>query len=70
MYAPPLERGRCLVIEDLPEIHNVELSINLKKKIKNAYFLNLKKEIIIKKNNLLKVKVDKFQMHEALVLEY
>lgn len=70
LYAPPLERGRCLVIEDLPEIHNVELSINLKKKIKNAYFLNLKKEIIIKKNNLLKVKVDKFQMHEALVLEY
>ena len=36
LYAPPLERGRCLVIEDMPEIHNVEVSINLDKKIKRT----------------------------------
>ena len=70
LYAPPLERGRCLVIEDLPEIHNVELSINLNKRIKNAYFLNLDKNILIDENKKINVTVDKFRMHEALVLEY
>ena len=70
LYAPPLERGRCLVIEDLPEIHNVELSINLNKRIKKAYFLNLDKNILIDENKKINVTVDKFRMHEALVLEY
>ncbi len=70
LYAPPLERGRCLVIEDLPEIHNVELYINLNKRIKNAYFLNLDKNILISENKKINVTVDKFKMHEALILEY
>ena len=70
LYAPPLERGRCLVIEDLPEIHNVELYINLGKRIKNAYFLNLNKNIRITQNKKINVTVDKFRMHEALILEY
>jgi len=70
LYAPPLERGRCLVIEDLPEIHNVELYINLNKRIKNAYFLNLDKNILISENKKINVTVDKFRMHEALILEY
>ena len=70
LYAPPLKRGRCLVIEDLPEIHNVELYINLGKRIKNAYFLNLNKNIRITQNKKINVTVDKFRMHEALILEY
>jgi len=70
LYAPPLERGRCLVIEDLPEIYNVELSINLNKRIKNAYFLNLDKNVLIDENKKINVTVDKFRMHEALILEY
>ena len=36
-------------MEDLPEIHNDELSINLDKKIKKAYFFNLKKKLSLKK---------------------
>jgi len=70
LYAPPIERGRCLVIEDIPEINNVELSINLNKKIKNAYFLNLEKKILFEENTTINIKVDKFKLHEALVLEY
>ena len=54
----------------MPEIHGVELNINLNKKIKKAYFVNLEKPIKIKDGKSIKIKVDKFQIHEALVLEY
>ena len=70
LYAPPLQRGRCLIIEDVPEIYGVELDINLEKKIKKAYFLNLDKTIKIENKKSIQIKVDKFQIHEALVLEY
>ena len=70
LYAPPLQRGRCLIIEDVPEIYGVELDINLEKKIKKAYFLNLEKTIKIENKKSIQIKVDKFQIHEALVLEY
>ena len=29
LYAPPLQRGRCLLIEDLPELRDVAVRINL-----------------------------------------
>ncbi len=51
-------------------IYNVELSINLNKRIKNAYFLNLDKNVLIDENKKINVTVDKFRMHEALILEY
>ena len=70
LYAPPLQRGRCLIIEDVPEIHGVELNINLNEKIKKVYFVNLEKEIKIEDSKSIQIKVDKFQIHEALVLEY
>ena len=58
------------IIEDVPEIHGVELNINLNEKIKKAYFVNLEKEIKIEDSKSIQIKVDKFQIHEALVLEY
>ena len=70
LYAPPLQRGRCLIIEDVPTIHGVELNINLNKKIKKAFFVNLEKEIKLEDGKSIQIKVDKFQIHEALVLEY
>jgi hypothetical protein len=70
LYAPPLQRGRCLIIEDVPEIHNVELSIDLKKKIKKISILNLDKKIKIDGNEIINIKIDKFKIHEAVVLEY
>ena len=54
----------------MPEIHGVELNINLNEKIKKVYFVNLEKEIKIEDSKSIKIKVDKFQIHEALVLEY
>ena len=70
LYAPPLQRGRCLIIEDVPEIHNVELSINLEKKIKKIFILNIDKKIEINDTKVINIKIDKFQIHEAIVLEY
>lgn len=29
LYGPPIERGRCVVIEDLPELHNVAVTLRL-----------------------------------------
>jgi len=70
LYAPPLERGRCLVIEDIPEIHNVEVSINLDKKIKSAFIVNLDKKVDFKDNEKINIKIERFTMHEAVVLDY
>ena len=70
LYAPPLERGRCLVIEDMPEIHNVEVSINLDKKINSAFIVNLDKKLDFKDNEKINIKIERFTMHEAIVLDY
>ncbi|MEX0776639.1 MAG: alpha-amylase family protein [Phycisphaeraceae bacterium] len=36
-YGPPLQRGRCTVIEDLPILRDVEVTIRLPEKIKRAW---------------------------------
>ena len=59
-----------MVIEDLPEIHNVEVSINLDKKINSAFIVNLDKKLDFKDNEKINIKIERITMHEAIVLDY
>jgi hypothetical protein len=36
LYGPPLQRGRCLVIEDLPTVHDVRAVVRVPEKIKSV----------------------------------
>src|SRR5205823_884736 len=36
LYSPPLQRGRTLVIEDFPTIHDVPVELRVPEKIKRA----------------------------------
>lgn len=39
MYAPPVLRGRCQIIEDLVPLYNVPLTVRLPETVRNAYLL-------------------------------
>lgn len=71
LYASPLQRGRCLVIEDLPEIRDVPLSVRLKQKIKRVRLplenKTLKPSV---KAGVLSVVVPSVTCHQVVVLEY
>ena len=70
LYAPPLKRGRCMVIEDIPDIYDIEVSLHLDIKIKSAKIINLKKTINFNDKEKISFKIDKLSMHEMVVLEY
>jgi hypothetical protein len=71
LYAPPLQRGRCLVIEDLPELRNVPVAVKVKEKIKNAYLIPGHKRLSLRKSEGgVSVVVPAFQSHVAVVMEY
>jgi len=71
LYAPPLQRGRCLVIEDLPELRNVPVAVRVEEKIKTAYSIPGYKRLSLRKSEGdVSVVVPAFQSHVAVVLEY
>ncbi|MCK5172272.1 MAG: beta-galactosidase trimerization domain-containing protein, partial [Planctomycetes bacterium] len=71
LYGPPIQRGRCEVIEDLPVLYNVPVSVNLPEKVKKAVLVPDMQELAIsEKDGKLSVTVPKFQCHCAVVFEY
>ena len=45
MYAPPLQRGRCLVIEDMPALYDVPVSLDVPEKVARVYLAPSKIEL-------------------------
>ncbi len=71
LYGPPLQRGRCLVIEDLPAVENVAVEIRVPEAIKRAYSVPGKQSLAIRRSRgTAAVKVPKFSCHTAVVFEY
>lgn len=75
MYAPPLQRGRCLVIEDLPVLRDVPVSLNVPEKISGAYLAPSKVKLEV--TNLgansvgaISVVVPEVVGHQAVVFTY
>ncbi len=69
-YAPPLQRGRCLVIEDMPTIRDVQLTLRLPEKISQVA-LPLTGKILKpgRKGSALTVRVPEVSGHQIVVLQ-
>lgn len=71
LYGPPITRGDCEVIEDLPMLYNVPVTVDLPVNVKRAMLVPDMKELpLSRKRGKLSVTVPKFSCHCAVVFEY
>jgi len=71
LYAPALQRGDVMVIEDLLPVQGVEIVVDVPEKIKKVYQIpDGKKVDFLRKGNKLIAKVRTFTMHTGIVVEY
>ncbi len=71
LYETPIQRGRTTVIEDLPPLYDIKVSLKLDKNVRNAYLLPQKEEVSFEqKNGILGMIIPKMQCHQAIVLNY
>ncbi|MCS7061479.1 MAG: hypothetical protein RMN25_09985 [Anaerolineae bacterium] len=68
MYAPPLQRGRCLVIEDMPPLYDVAVRLNVPQVISRAYLAPDKTELPLVDG--AQAVVPQVIGHQAVVFEY
>jgi hypothetical protein len=71
LYGPPMQRGNCLVIEDLVPLRDVPVTIRVPQKITKAYTIPGKKAQKIRKSaGAIQTTIDEFACHTAVVFEY
>jgi len=71
LYGPPIQRGRCEVIEDLVPLLDIPLTLRVPQKVKNVYTVSDKKLLAATKSSgTVKVTVPRIECHEAVVFEY
>lgn len=71
LFASPIKRGNCEVIEDLVPLYDVPVTIDLPKKITSAVLVpSMKKLPMDKKDNKIEVIIPKFSCHCAIVFNY
>jgi hypothetical protein len=71
LYGPPITRGQCEVIEDLPMLYDVPVTVDLPVEVNKAILVPDMKELpISRKNGRLTVTVPRFSCHCAVAFEY
>ena len=71
LFASPIKRGNCEVIEDLVPLYDVPVTIDVPKKITSAVLVpSMKKLPMDKKDNKIEVIIPKFSCHCAIVFNY
>ena len=71
LYGPPITRGMCEVIEDLPTLYDVPVTFDLPVAVKKAVLIpDMKKLKIRKKDGKQYVTVPEFSCHCAVSFEY
>ncbi|MBD3344038.1 MAG: hypothetical protein GF401_03140 [Chitinivibrionales bacterium] len=71
LYAPPIQRGRCLVIEDMVPLYYIPVEVTVPEKIKNVYLAPQKEKVDFEiKGETVFVTVPKVECHQAIVFEY
>ena len=70
LYAPALERGECLVIEDMPPLFDVPLRIRVPEEIQRAFLVPSGEELELSRaDGAVHVSVPKVQRHQAVAFE-
>ena len=71
LYAAPLQRGRCLVLEDLPALRNVPVTVRLPQAPRKAYLVpgNTALPCDVAADGTARVIVPEFSCHCAVVFE-
>ena len=71
LYASPIRRGNTSVIEDLPDIYNTPVKIRTDKIVKQVMLMPQKEKVIFAQmENAISFVVDRFRMHQLVVIEY
>ncbi len=71
LYATPIQRGRALVIEDMPPIFNVDVTMQISEKVKRAYLAPQGDILRFKQQgNTVTLTVPKVECHQIVVLDY
>jgi hypothetical protein len=71
LYVPPLERGRCLVIEDLPPLYDVPLEVRVPEEVIKAHGVPGGQELAMEREgDVVRVTVPQVQCHQAVVFEF
>ena len=71
LYAPPLQRGRCLVIEDMPPLYDVPVQVRLPQTVTSARLEPGSQALPIERaGDAVRVTVPKMQCHQVVVFEY
>ena len=71
LYGPALQRGRCLVIEDLVPLYDVPVAVRLPEEVKSVRLVpDGEKVACEREGNVVKVVVPKVECHQAVVFEY
>jgi hypothetical protein len=70
LYGAPLQRGRCLVIEDLPPLFDVPLAVRLPEAVTAAYLIPGRVALPLAcEDGAVRVTVPRVQGHQAVVFE-
>ena len=72
LYASPVRRGKDIeVIEDILPVLDTNVELKIPEKIKNVYLAPQRKAIdFTQDGDKVKFKVDKFECHQMVVLDY
>lgn len=70
LYAPPQLRGKSLVIEDMPPLHDVAVELRVAQPIARAWLAPQGEELALERGNgSVRVVVPKIEGHQAVVFE-
>lgn len=71
LYGPPLQRGNCLVIEDLVPLFDVPLVVRLPQAVTRVYLVPGGSDLPLSRDgDAVRVVVPRVQCHQAVVFEY
>ena len=72
LYASPVKRGNGVeIIEDIIPIYETEVMLKVPESIKKVYLAPQMKEIsFTQKNGVVSYKIDKFECHQMVVMDY
>ncbi|MCY2950861.1 MAG: hypothetical protein NTU53_02660 [Planctomycetota bacterium] len=71
LYGPPLQRGRCSVIEDLPPLHNIPIQLRVPQKLRSIQLpLTAKPLPMMRSRDTVTTTVPELRGHQIVVFNY